>query len=166
MLLFCTHARGCLGNQSLESCFGFPYLVPRSFLFCASIRIPGNGLGLGTVERDCLFPLLGTSTCQVLFSTFLYYFVKRKKESPSPRNVVSRNQSEGICSQTSISLTHVTKVIGFGTANLNICNKYKNTKKSKLIINMKLQESEIWAFQAMIIWFGWSTNLQLTRYAM
>ena len=30
-------------------------------------------------------------------------------------NVVSRNQSQGICSQTSISLTHVTKVIGFGT---------------------------------------------------
>ena len=28
---------------------------------------------------------------------------------------MSRNQSQGICSQTSISLTHVTKVFGFGT---------------------------------------------------
>ena len=44
----------------------------------------------------------------------------------SPRNVVSRNQSQGICSQTSISLTHVTKVIGFGKANLNLWDKYKH----------------------------------------
>ena len=28
---------------------------------------------------------------------------------------MSHNQSQGICSQTSISLTHITKVIGFGT---------------------------------------------------
>ena len=30
------------------------------------------------------------------------------------RYVVSRNRSKGICTQTSIALLHVTKVIGFG----------------------------------------------------
>lgn len=39
---------------------------------------------------------------------------------------MSRNQSQGICSQTSISLTHVTKVIGFGTADLNLWDIYKH----------------------------------------
>jgi len=41
------------------------------------------------------------------------------------RHVVSRNRSKGICTQTSIALLHVTKVIGFGVRNIGLSsNEY------------------------------------------